>query len=137
MNEQGEVIEIIGDNVRVKIDRKSACGGNCADCGMCSKNANIIIAKNEANAQQGDTVMVRMSSGNVLTAAFLVYVLPLIMFFAGYAVASFFTKNVGICVFLAFIFMVFCFFLVHVYDGKIKEKYTHTAFLVTNKHTNE
>lgn len=69
--------------------RASACGGDCADCGGCSGSQAVLArAANPIGAKPGDRVLVQCPSGRVLGAAILVYLLPLVLLFAGVALAG-------------------------------------------------
>lgn len=129
MREKGVVIGIDGKYIDVKIDRKSACGGNCAECGGCMQKGSGVRAKNPGNVKKGDIVELELNSGRVLHAAFLVYILPLIIFICGYCIAGFVVKNNIICAAAGGIFMIISFFLLHAYDKKTKEKYMPEAVL--------
>lgn len=80
MNETGTVSKIKRNgNVVVCFDRKSACD----QCRMCavSKNGKTVevVLKNTLGVDVGDKVEVTMGSKYVLTAAVIVYVIPLIL----------------------------------------------------------
>ena len=74
----------------IEYTRTSACGHDCTACGACRVATAKAVAKNAPNAQPGDLVVVHTPSGFVLLAAFIVYILPLLLFFTGY-----FAFNVG------------------------------------------
>ena len=67
--------------------RESACSGDCHKCSGCgaAKETMLFEADNPIGARPGDTVIVSSDSKSVLAAAAVVYVLPLVLFFAGYA----------------------------------------------------
>lgn len=89
MRTEGIVKSLDGIRCSVAVERKSACGENCAHCGGCSGGGvQICIAENSAGAGVGDRVVIEIDSGNVLKSAFLVYILPLLAFFAVYAAAD-------------------------------------------------
>ena len=73
-----------GDIADVEISRSTACGDNCASCGLCSGRTAIVKATNKINAAEGDTVLMEMADKTVLGTAFLVYVIPLILLVCGY-----------------------------------------------------
>ncbi|MBQ3114913.1 MAG: SoxR reducing system RseC family protein [Clostridia bacterium] len=79
MKQVGVVSEIIEENAKVQFKRASACGENCAMCGGCEKLNSFVIAKNVIKADVGDTVILETDTKRVLLAAFLVYILPVIL----------------------------------------------------------
>ena len=89
MQEIGVVESLNEKNGTAKVvfDRKSACD----KCRMCltangDKMKVYVEVKNTLNAKVGDKVGVTMSDGFVLKAAFIVYLLPVILVGAGLAI---------------------------------------------------
>ena len=78
------------DRAEVIHVRQSACSGDCHKCSGCgaAKETLIVEADNPIGAQPGDQVVVSSDSGSVMRAAAAVYMLPLVLFFAGYAIAA-------------------------------------------------
>ena len=110
--------------------RESACSGDCHKCSGCgaAKEAIVLEAKNPIGARPGDLVKIEAESGPVLKAAMVMYMVPMILFFAGYALGSLW--NLGALVgCLSFATSIF---LVVVYDRKVVRKretiYTITKF---------
>lgn len=70
--------------------RESACSGDCHKCSGCgaAKEAVALTAANPIGARRGDLVRVESASAPVLKAAVVLYIIPLILFFAGYALGS-------------------------------------------------
>lgn len=66
--------------------RQSACSGDCHQCAGCgaAEESLLLTARNPIGARPGDLVVIRSESGPVLTAAAVLYVLPLVLFFLGY-----------------------------------------------------
>ena len=66
--------------------RESACSGDCHKCSGCGavKQAMLIDAFNPIGAQPGDMVEIRSETGPVLMGAVVLYMVPLLLFFAGY-----------------------------------------------------
>lgn len=63
MEKIGVVTEILGDFVLVTVSRDSACGENCAACGLCRNSREMTIElKNTGNFQKGDKL--RLVSDN-------------------------------------------------------------------------
>ena len=70
--------------------RESACSGDCHKCSGCgaAKEAILLEAANPIGAKPGDLVTVEAATGPVLKAALVMYMLPMVLFFAGYAVGA-------------------------------------------------
>ena len=111
--------------------RESACSGDCHKCSGCgaAKEAVLFTADNLIGARRGDLVKVESSTGPVLKAAVVLYVLPLVLFFLGYylgAVLGGFGPVGGV---LGFVLGVV---IIVIYDRKVVAKqnigYTITAF---------
>ena len=70
--------------------RESACSGDCGSCGGCGavEQSLCITADNPIRAGVGDVVYVESATGLILKAAALVYLLPLMLFLAGYFLTS-------------------------------------------------
>lgn len=70
--------------------RESACSGDCHKCSGCgaAKEAILVTADNPIGARAGDLVNVRSETAPVLKAAMVLYMLPLVLFFAGYAIGA-------------------------------------------------
>ena len=70
--------------------RQSACSGDCHKCSGCgaAQEKILITANNPIGAQPGDMVILQSQTGPVLAAAAVLYMLPLVLFFVGYAVVA-------------------------------------------------
>ncbi|MGM9590544.1 MAG: SoxR reducing system RseC family protein [Faecousia sp.] len=70
--------------------RESACSGDCHKCAGCgaAKETILLTADNPIGAGVGDLVNIRSESGPVLKAAVVLYMMPLVLFFVGYALAA-------------------------------------------------
>lgn len=85
--------------------RGTACGDDCASCQACNYASKLRVeAANEASADVGDRVEIETQTSRIFGAAFLVYVLPFILFFIGYAVAAGFDMTEGLRVLVSFVF---------------------------------
>lgn len=86
MRQRVTVKEIRPDGTAVIfLRRPSACGGDCERCGSCTPEEIVTAeAANPLGAKMGDTVDVETESGIVLAAVAVVYLVPLLLFFAGY-----------------------------------------------------
>ena len=110
--------------------RESACSGDCHKCSGCgaAKEAILLEAKNNIGAKPGDLVMIESETGPVLKAAMVMYMLPMVFFFGGYAIGA--VWNIGAWIgCLAFAASIG---LAVVYDRKVVKKqnlgYTITGF---------
>jgi len=73
----------------VAVSRGTACGSNCGNCESCVFQSELkTFAKNTINAAQGEKVVIETASSKIFGAAFLVYIVPFIAFFIGYAIAA-------------------------------------------------
>ena len=135
MQQTGIVQKLQRNIAEVKIMRSSSCGESCASCGLCPGREAKVFAINDINAAVGDTVIIDMADGKVLGAAFLVYIVPLIMliigYFSGYTVFN--SEVLGII--MGFLFMAATFIVIISIDRKIKRKYTPRIVSIVNKET--
>ena len=109
--------------------RESACSGDCHKCSGCgaAKEAIIVTAQNPIGAVTGDLVNVRSETGPVLKAAAVLYMLPLVLFFAGYALAAVLGFSGGIGGGLAFVLSIV---LIVMYDRMMQKK-DNTIYTIT------
>ncbi|MBP3673696.1 MAG: SoxR reducing system RseC family protein [Oscillospiraceae bacterium] len=111
--------------------RQSACSGDCHKCSGCGAAVETILLKadNPIGAAVGDFVTIRSESAPVLKAAAVMYMVPVVLFFAGYLLGAMVWNHGAMAGCLAFAAGI-C--LAVVYDRKVvrKEKagYTITGF---------
>ncbi len=90
--QEGIVIEVQGDLARVKTSRHN----DCENCGACPGNSAIVLdARNPLGAKPGQRVAIEIQEINMLKAAFIVYVLPLIAAFAGAVTGNWLADRLG------------------------------------------
>ncbi len=80
--------------VELQVQRTTACGHDCSKCGGCGEIVTkpiMLVADNSIDAQVGDVVTITGSSKQVLGLAAVVYVVPVVLFFALYALAAAFS----------------------------------------------
>ena len=101
--------------------RESACSGDCHKCSGCgaAKEAILLEAKNSIGAKMGDLVIIESETGPVLKAAAVMYMLPMVFFFAGYALGAALWRQGGLIGGLAFLASIG---LAVVYDRKVVKK---------------
>lgn len=104
MTQDAVVIKLLPKNMaEVAVTRGTACGGNCGSCESCMFQSELRVeARNLIQAHPGQKVTISSKSSRIFGAAFLVYVMPLLFFLAGYAVAALSGANEGICIFVSF-----------------------------------
>jgi sigma-E factor negative regulatory protein RseC len=123
-----------GDMAEVIRVRESACSGDCHKCSGCgaAKQTVILTARNAIGARVGDMVVVSSDSSRVLKAAAVLYMLPLVLFLAGYLVG----ENLwGRGVLLGLVGIVLGIALVKLYDrflAKTGIEYTITSYAGEN-----
>ena len=91
MTQTVKVLETFPDGTaKVVHIRQSACSGDCHQCSGCGAQQEqlILTAENPIGADRGDLVVLHCESGPVLKAAAVLYMLPLVLFFAGYALGA-------------------------------------------------
>ncbi len=80
-----------GGKAEIAVVRQSACGHDCADCAGCGVMGGHVIrtvARDRVGVAVGDKVLVYSDNRPVLGAAAAVYLLPVLFFFLGYAIAQ-------------------------------------------------
>ena len=99
MKQCGQVIRVMDGTAKVKMQRHSSCAG-CNACKMGSSEKPIELeALNRLDAQEGDWVEVEMESEYVLTAAFMMYMVPLLFLVAGVLTGHFLLGMLGVGVY--------------------------------------
>lgn len=70
--------------------RQSACSGDCHQCSGCgaAQESLLLTARNPIGARAGDMVVIQSETGPVLMGAAVLYMLPLVLFFLGYALGA-------------------------------------------------
>ena len=110
--------------------RESACSGDCHKCSGCgaAKEAILFEANNPIGARCGDLVNVQSETGPVLKAAVVLYMLPLVLFFGGYAAGAALGASGALWGCLAFVLSVA---LIVVYDRHLAKK-DNTIYTITD-----
>jgi len=121
--EEGIIIEIAQRNIaKVKVGRHN----ECKNCGACPGDSSVVIeAKNLLGAKKGQRVAFVVKETNMLMAAFVVYIAPLILVTLGVVIGQVIAKKFGFSVrgfqigggILTFIFSII--------NIKIFEKFAH------------
>jgi positive regulator of sigma E activity len=82
----GQVVDIKDDIVEVELQENSEICKKCHAHGLCGVDyqKRRIKAKNICQADKGNTVVIMLNSNNSLRAAFVFYIVPLLIFFILY-----------------------------------------------------
>ncbi len=90
MTQNGVVTKLLEGNLaEVAVERGTACGGHCDSCETCVyANRLLVSAENLVFASPGDRVVLTSETKSIMGAALLIYMLPVALFFTGYAVAA-------------------------------------------------
>ncbi len=129
MEQKAKVRRLLNDGTaQVMVIRESACSGDCHKCSGCGAAQETLLfeAENPIGAKPGDLVVVKSDSGPVLRSAAVLYMLPLVLFFLGYALGAVWGMGaiMGCLAFAASIV------LVVVYDRKVQAK-MKTVYTIT------
>ena len=89
MKQKVMVLSTSGNMARVSYRRPTACHGDCSKCAggcgsMAAKEEIIVSAENLIGAKTGDSVYIEGETKKVAWAIVLVYVIPVVLFMAGY-----------------------------------------------------
>ena len=108
--------------------RESACSGDCHKCSGCgaAKEGIVLTVKNPIGAKTGDFVTIEAATGPVLRGAAVLYMMPLLLFFLGYALGAVWGRG-GLAGCLSFLLGIA---LVIVYDRRVAAK-ANTAYTIT------
>ena len=100
MTQSGVVTKLLeGGCAEVSVERGTACGGRCDGCETCIYDTTLRIpAVNAVHARVGDRVILESGTGGIMGAAALVYLVPVLLFFAGYAVGAVASLTQGQCI---------------------------------------
>ena len=85
-------------HAEISVPRKSACGHDCDECAGCGVSGAAVHARaaNPIGAAPGQKVVVESSTGGMLRIVALVYLIPVLLFFAGYLGAVVLTASVAV-----------------------------------------
>ena len=124
MTQEAVVTKLLpGNMAEVAVRRTTACGGNCGSCESCVfQNELKTPALNRIQAQPGQKVLIESQSSRIFKAAFLVYVMPLLMFLLGYLLAAALGLSESLQIVLSFACMLLGGVLLVMSQKRIREK---------------
>ncbi len=124
MKEIGRVVSVKGNAAVVALP----VSGECDRCGICTAAKNgkdvLLLARNGAGAREGDAVEIEIGAARVVTAAFIIYMIPVIMTIVGFLVGNAITGGAGdanLPIVLAVVFLIVSFFGVWMYDLRLRK----------------
>ncbi|MCI6358440.1 MAG: SoxR reducing system RseC family protein [Oscillospiraceae bacterium] len=83
----------------VEVERGTACGGNCGSCEACVfQNKIRTTARNRISALPGQKVVIETKTSDILGAAALLYLVPFVLLFIGYAIGAALSFGQGGCI---------------------------------------
>ena len=98
MTQIATVERILDDShAEISVARKSACGHDCEECAGCGVSGAAVHARavNPIGARPGQKVVVESSTKKMLRIVVLVYLIPVVLFLAGYVITSMLTASVA------------------------------------------
>ena len=121
--EEGIIIDISKDNIaKIKVGRHS----DCKNCGACPGDSSMVIdAKNTVDAKIGQRISFEMKETNMLMAAFVVYILPLVAVVIGAVIGQTIAKKFGYSIRGFQIGGGIITFILSIVNIKIFDKYAH------------
>ena len=125
MQATGTVRKTEGEIAFVVVKRQSACGENCANCGGCQNKENELLVKDTIGVKPGDVVVVEMADKKILKAAFVFYILPLVIFILAYAGCYTFGFSEPVCIVAGVLVCVLFYTVLVMLDKRNADKYMH------------
>ena len=99
MTQIATVEKILDDtHAEISVPRKSACGHDCEECAGCGVSGVSVYAKalNTVGAQPGQKVVVESDTKKMLKIVSFVYLIPVVLFLAGYLITLALTPSVAV-----------------------------------------
>ena len=106
MTQNAVVTKIIDRRTaEVEVERGTACGGNCGACEACVfQNVIRAVAFNKVSALPGQQVVIESKTSDVMGAAMLLYIVPFVLLFIGYAIGAALHLGEGGCILVSALF---------------------------------
>ena len=112
---------IDNDHAEISVPRKSACGHDCEECAGCGVSGAAVHAK-AVNTIGGQKVVVESSTKKMLNIVMLVYLIPVVLFMAGYLIMAFLSASVGMQYFVAAVGFVIGIIVAIFYDRRLRDR---------------
>lgn len=96
MTKEGLVLENNRGNLKIMVDRNSACGA-CAASGSCAERKSTIVEIFSAeNINEGDRVVLESDAAKINKISALVYLIPVILVIIGAVAPSYLLRDSGL-----------------------------------------
>ena len=115
MKNTGIVKEVSKNKITLSMYKESACS-HCNKCSDSNKITNDYTIYTEENINIGDIVTFEMEDSQVLKAATIVYIIPVISIFLGYFLGSYLGFSEGKCIIFSLGALVITFGIIFLYD---------------------
>ena len=125
MTQIATVSRIIDSNyAEISVPRKSACGHDCEECAGCGVSGSAVHARaaNPIGARPGQKVVVQSDTKKLMNAIMVVYLIPVVLFLAGYLIMLALGFSVTLQYTVAIIGFVISIGLAIRYDRKVRER---------------
>lgn len=123
--EKGLVIETQNNKMTVRFTSSEACK-KCGGCAVKDGYAVLSDLDNTVDAKVGDTVVMENNAGNMLTAASIIYLIPVAALVGGYFTGLFFSSLINVsekfAVFTALLVFGLSFFVISNIDKRFAKK---------------
>jgi sigma-E factor negative regulatory protein RseC len=95
--ENGIVIGLRGGKARIRLERQEACSG-CHGLCLFDENSRSMVAEaeNALGARVGDRVKIELAGEGAARSGFILYILPLLSFLAGFVAGDAVGRSIGI-----------------------------------------
>ncbi len=121
----------------VLVERGTACGDTCGSCEVCKYASEIrTYARNSLGAAEGDRVVIKTRSSEIIGAAFLLYIVPLIVMLGAYMLTANTGASEGQCIAVSFAAFFVCVLIVTVYQ-RIRAKKKMIEFEIVSYQLDE
>ena len=112
------------DYAEISVPRKAACGHDCEECAGCGVSGSAVHARaaNPIGARPGQKVVVQSDTKKLMNAIMVVYLIPVVLFLAGYLIMLALGFSVTLQYTVAIIGFVISIGLAIRYDRKVRER---------------
>lgn len=126
MEQVGLVVEVKDDKAIVAVQRHDVCT-KCGGCGVAvsGRGETHLEALNKVNANLGQTVKIYSDTSHILTASFMVYIVPLLALLLGLFIGQQLDGTAGgfrFDILLGAAFLLLSYLLVRGYDRKVASR---------------